>query len=172
MEEYFPAPERRYPSPSAQRRSGEHWKARFGLAFVVVLTLCSAGVLFHLAGLGVGMASNSLRGVQGAPARPTAAATVAAAAGQAPGNQPAAPPPAPTATTAAAAPSGPTATSAPGTGPTPTTRPGQREYVVQGGDTLFAIAQRNNTSIDAIVAANNLPNRNSTLSIGQKLVIP
>jgi LysM repeat protein len=43
---------------------------------------------------------------------------------------------------------------------------------VQGGDTLFAIAQRNNTSIDAIVAANNLPNRNSTLSIGQKLIIP
>jgi LysM repeat protein len=43
---------------------------------------------------------------------------------------------------------------------------------VQGGDTLSAIATKNNSSVDAIVAANNLPNRNVTLNIGQKLVIP
>jgi LysM repeat protein len=43
---------------------------------------------------------------------------------------------------------------------------------VQAGDTLFAISQRYGTTIDAIVAANNLRSRNDTLSIGQRLIIP
>ena len=68
MEEYFPLPERRYPSPSAQRRSSEHWKARFGLVTVVVLTLLSAGMMFRLAGVGIGIAISPLRG-QAAPSR-------------------------------------------------------------------------------------------------------
>jgi hypothetical protein len=37
---------------------------------------------------------------------------------------------------------------------------------------LFAIAQQNNTSIDAIVAASNLPSRDTPLRIGQRLIIP
>jgi LysM repeat protein len=44
-------------------------------------------------------------------------------------------------------------------------------YVVQPGDTLSAIAQRFNTTVNAIVQANNLPNANS-LQIGQSLIIP
>jgi LysM repeat protein len=187
MEEYFPLPERRYPSPSAQRRSGEHWKARFGLAAVVILTLLSAGLMFRLAGVGVGIAVSPLRGQSAAP-RPTAAATAPSAAGQPAGEQPAAPanptgqqaaaqaPPAAQPTTAATvvATAAAAAAAAPTTAaqPSPTTRPGQKEYVVQQGDTLFAIAQRNGTSVDALVAANNLRSRDATLSIGQKLIIP
>ncbi|MGH2350535.1 MAG: LysM peptidoglycan-binding domain-containing protein [Chloroflexota bacterium] len=173
MEEYFPAPQRRYPSPSAQRRNGEHWKARFGLGFVVILTLVSAAVMFRIAGLGVGTATSTLRGPSaGAPAGPTGAATAPSASGQQPGRQPAAAPPTqPAATppppaTAAAAP--PTATVA----PSPTPRPNQREHTVEAGDTLFAISQRYGTTVDALVAANNLRSRNDTLSIGQRLLIP
>ena len=43
---------------------------------------------------------------------------------------------------------------------------------MQGGDTLFAIAQRYDTTVDAIVAANNLPSRSVILRVGQVLVIP
>ena len=170
MEEYFPLPERRYPSPAAQRRSGEHWKARFGLVTVVVLTLLSAGMMFRLAGVGVGLAISPLRGqTAGAPARPAGAATAPAAAGQQPGQAPATQPTAAPAAQPAAPATQPTA---PAAQPSPTTRPGQREYTVASGDTLSSIASRNNTSVDAIVAANNLRSRDVTLSIGQKLVIP
>jgi murein DD-endopeptidase MepM/ murein hydrolase activator NlpD len=44
-------------------------------------------------------------------------------------------------------------------------------YVVQPGDTLFSIALRFGSSVDAIVAANNIANR-SLIHVGQKLVIP
>ena len=44
-------------------------------------------------------------------------------------------------------------------------------YVVQPGDTLFAIAQRYGSSVEAIVAANNIANP-SLISPGQKLIIP
>jgi LysM repeat protein len=47
----------------------------------------------------------------------------------------------------------------------------QSRYTVQPGDTLTSIAARYGTSVDAIVAANNLPNR-STIYAGQSLVIP
>jgi len=46
-----------------------------------------------------------------------------------------------------------------------------QEYVVQAGDTLSRIAQRFNTTVDAIVRANNLSNPNN-LSVGQRLIIP
>jgi LysM repeat protein len=42
--------------------------------------------------------------------------------------------------------------------------------VVQEGDTLTSIAQRFGTTIDAIIAANNLPS--TVITIGQVLVIP
>lgn len=181
MEEYFPAPERRYPSPSAQRRSGEHWKARLGLGFVILLTLISAAIMFRIAGLGVGTATSALRGQSTTPPpRPSAPATVPSASGQPPGNQPAAaaaqsPAATPAAPAGAApavpsppAPQVPTATA----GATPTARLGQREHTVQAGDTLFAISQRYTTTVDAIVAANNLQSRNVTLRVGQVLVIP
>ncbi|PJF35948.1 MAG: hypothetical protein CUN49_07930 [Candidatus Thermofonsia Clade 1 bacterium] len=44
-------------------------------------------------------------------------------------------------------------------------------YVVQPGDTLFRIALKHGTSVDAIVAANNLPSR-SIVYVGQVLIIP
>jgi LysM repeat protein len=173
VQEYFVAPERRFPSPSAQRRSGEHWKARVGLGFVIVLTLCSAAVMFRIAGLGVGSAASTLLGSSAsAPPRPTAAATAPSVTGQQPGAQQAAPAaPAPAAPAAAPpAPAAPAATPSPAA--SPTARPGQREHIVAGGDTLFAIANRYNTNVDAIVAANNLPSRATVLQIGQRLVIP
>ena len=43
--------------------------------------------------------------------------------------------------------------------------------VVQAGDTLYTISQRFGVSVDAIMAANNLSDRN-TVSVGQVLVIP
>lgn len=195
MEEYLPAPERRYPSPSAQRRSGEHWKARLGLGFVILLTLVSAAIMFRIAGLGVGTASSALRGQSSnPPSRLPEAATAPSGSGQLPGNQPAAAPqptvatgstPVPGAAVPPATPAGgqvpapaPAATAAPAAvatapqAPTPTTRPSQREHTVQAGDTLFAISQRYSTTVDAIVAANNLRSRNETLRVGQVLVIP
>ena len=170
MQEYVAAPERRYPSPSAQRRSGEHWKARVGLGFVIVLTLCSAAIMFRIAGMGVGSAASSLRGPQAAPTQRPAAGTPApgatapaAVSTAAPaGGQPAVPAgPAPT-----AAPAQPTAA------PSPTVRAGQREHVVAAGDTLSAIATRYGTTVVAIVAANNLPSSGTVLNIGQRLIIP
>jgi len=186
MEEYFPLPERRYPSPSAQRRSGEHWKARFGLATVVLLTLLSAGLLFRLAGVGIGVAISPFRG-QAASSRPTAAATPAAGeanpSGQPPADQsaataanpPAANPPAAAQQAAAQAPPAqPTvlSTAAPTAAAQSTPRPGQKQYVVKQGDSLFAIAQQNGTTVDALVAANNLRSRDVILSVGQTLNIP
>ncbi len=53
----------------------------------------------------------------------------------------------------------------------PPAQDGQILHVVQPGETLFAIAQRYGTTIDAIIAANQLDNPDS-LVIGQKLVIP
>jgi LysM repeat protein len=47
----------------------------------------------------------------------------------------------------------------------------QTRYTVQPGDTLTSIAARYGTTVDAIVAANNLPNR-STIYAGQSLIIP
>lgn len=43
-------------------------------------------------------------------------------------------------------------------------------YVVRRGDTLSSIAQRYNTTVNAIKAANNL--RSDTIQIGQRLSIP
>jgi murein DD-endopeptidase MepM/ murein hydrolase activator NlpD len=44
-------------------------------------------------------------------------------------------------------------------------------YVVQPGDTLFSIAQRFGTTVETIVAANDIADP-SLISVGQKLVIP
>jgi LysM repeat protein len=45
-------------------------------------------------------------------------------------------------------------------------------YTVAAGDTLSAIAQRYNTTVDAIVGINNLPSRSITLRVGQRLILP
>jgi LysM repeat protein len=55
-----------------------------------------------------------------------------------------------------------TSAPAPGTG---------QEYVVQPGDTLYSIAQRYGTTVDAIQQANGIVNP-TYISVGQRLVIP
>jgi len=57
--------------------------------------------------------------------------------------------------------------------PTPTTPPGGVgfPYCVQWGDTLYSIARRFGVTVDAIVAANGLPNANF-IRAGQVLIIP
>jgi len=52
-----------------------------------------------------------------------------------------------------------------------TVAPIQPGYAVVSGDSLFSIAQRFNTTVDALQSINNLSDR-STLSVGQKLIIP
>ena len=47
-----------------------------------------------------------------------------------------------------------------------------REHTVVAGDTLFALARRYESSVQAIVAANNLRDSNVTLQIGQRLIVP
>lgn len=51
--------------------------------------------------------------------------------------------------------------------PTPTT---YKDYVVQKGDSLWTIANKNNITVDELKKANNLTS--NTLSVGQVLVIP
>jgi LysM repeat protein len=88
---------------------------------------------------------------------PTAAATQTATAE--PTSEPTA---APTAT--------PEPTAIPPTAAPPTA---PRTYTVQPGDTLLAIAKKFNTTVTAIVEANNLtPQQADALRVGQKLVIP
>lgn len=65
----------------------------------------------------------------------------------------------------------PTATPAPT--PTPAQQARPRRYVVQPGDTLRAIAERNGVTVEALLRANNLtPAAADNLRIGQELIIP
>jgi len=52
-----------------------------------------------------------------------------------------------------------------------TVKPIEPSYTVLAGDSLSSIAQRFNTTVDALQSINNLPDR-STLNVGQRLVIP
>ncbi len=52
----------------------------------------------------------------------------------------------------------------------PTTTNNYITYIVNSGDTLYAIARYYNTTVDAIKTLNNLTS--NTLSIGQVLLIP
>jgi putative chitinase len=58
----------------------------------------------------------------------------------------------------------PAATTAPSTSGTVT-------YIVQRGDTLYSIARRYGTTVEAIAAANGIANPNQ-IRVGQKLTIP
>lgn len=140
--------DRRRPSPSAQRRSGELWKARLGLAAVVVLTFCSAVLMFRIAGSSLASVLGTNQPQQTVvTARPTVSGGQLASTQQAP----AVPTPAPTAVPAPAR---------------------SREHTVESGDSLFGIAQRYGTTIDAIMTANNMRDRSQVLNVGQKLAIP
>ena len=101
-----------------------------------------------------------------------------------PGQPPAAGPTAPAGATPARTvvattpvPGAPTAvrtvtTANPGAAVTATTSAGARVYSIASGDTLGAVATRNNTTVDELVKINNLPNKNVTLQVGQKIKLP
>ena len=55
--------------------------------------------------------------------------------------------------------------------PSPTPTRARQRYIVQQGDSLVAIAAEFNTTVAAVVEANNLPDPD-TLRIGQELIIP
>ncbi len=59
----------------------------------------------------------------------------------------------------------------PAEGPVTPTEPTGQTYTVQSGDTLFKIARQFGVTVDALVAANNMPNRN-LIRVGQVLQIP
>lgn len=63
-----------------------------------------------------------------------------------------------------------TATPSPTPSPTPTSQPQTIIYVVRQGDTLYSIARRYGTTVQAIMAANGLTNDN--IYVGQQLYIP
>lgn len=58
-----------------------------------------------------------------------------------------------------------------GGGGMPPSGPGGKTYVVQPGDTLYSIAVRHNTTVQALVVANNLSNPN-LIYVGQTLKVP
>jgi len=60
---------------------------------------------------------------------------------------------------------------APGVPSTETT-PGQRTHTIQLGDTLYAISRAHGTTVDALVAANELGTPAAILQVGRKLTIP
>ena len=55
---------------------------------------------------------------------------------------------------------------------TATTTGGARVHVVGEGDTLYRIAQRYGTTVEAIMAANGFSDRSKILHIGDRLTIP
>ncbi len=59
----------------------------------------------------------------------------------------------------------------PGTAQAMPPSPAASEYIVQPGDTIWSIAVRFNTTVEAIAAANRLINPNF-IYVGQKLIIP
>ena len=186
MDDYQPA-ERPYPSPANQRRTGEIWKARLGLGFVVALTLVSSAVLFRLAGLGVAAAispfqaaptSTPLGGARATTVLVTPTTLPVPAVAGTPGRQtpiPGQPAPPAAAGPGQPAPGGPTPTRAPSPAVVPTatvaTTAG-REHVVASGDTLGAIAAKYGTNVDALVRLNDFKDKNQTLNIGQKIKVP
>lgn len=140
-----PEPEDSYPHVPEPKQS--HTGSL--LAFVSVLAVLGFGFWTAVATL---TGSNDKPGAKAAPT--TAATRVTTAA----------PTVAPTA--AAASPAGtPTRspTAAPGSG---------RVHVVGEGDTLYRIAQRYGTTVEAIMAANGFTDRSKILHIGDRLTIP
>lgn len=74
--------------------------------------------------------------------------------------------PSPTPTVAPTA----TDTAAPSPSAAPSVTP--RIHVVEQGDSLYKIAQRYGTTIEAIMAANNITDRRQILHVGDQLLIP
>ena len=67
----------------------------------------------------------------------------------------------------------PTGPPSPASAPAPAAAPRiGGEHTVQKGDTLFSLARRYGTSVEALVAANGLGARDAVLPVGCRLVLP
>jgi LysM repeat protein len=176
-------------------------KARLGFALTVVLAVCSGALLFRvLADRGVGESVRTYPDRRPLAAAPSPASQVQATAPLAATSIPTAAPlvdagarapaqaavivvPVPTAIPAVAVPTAipaPTATAVTVVAPQAAApiRPPQvaeslpRTHVVEAGDTLFNIARRSGTTVDALVSVNDLGSRDAIIRIGQRLAVP
>jgi LysM repeat protein len=171
-----------------------------GGLYLAVVSPFGSTIVLRRAGTGPRSAPNlpTLTVVPGSGGSPIAVLTITprpvptpTATAEAPSPTMTAEAPNPTATAAGASPTAaatrstpgptraPTGTITPGprvTGTTPaatsTPPPGSRVYTVQSGDTLFALALRYSSSVEAIMRANDIPERSTPLRVGQRLVIP
>lgn len=134
-----------------------------------------AGAALVLGAAGIAMASGVIRPGE-AGASPTASASPSASPSPTVSPTPTATPrptPSPTveATPSPTAVPTPVPTPVATPAPTPPPAPVQTTYVVQGGDTLAAIAQQFGTTVEALQAANGIEDPDE-IFIGQVLVIP
>jgi nucleoid-associated protein YgaU len=151
---------------------GRHTPGRYAFMVVALVSLAAFFAIFEAArAIGPVLPRADVAGrflAADRPALPLAAATWSAPQATPMPPQAAQPTAAPPAQPTVPA---PTPTPAAGATPTPTTT-GERIHVVQAGDTLWSLAQRYDSTVEAIVAANNLTDRSATLRIGQTLIIP
>ncbi len=178
------------PSPTEYRRSDEAQRSRLGYTIAVLGALLAALLTFWLATRATSLVDRLVFGPrpQSRPAltreTPPAAPSAGRRADAAPSNAPTPAPAATAASTGTAAPATtavPTATAAavvgtvrPSTASAATPGPAkpERVHTVQRGDTLYTIAQRNGTTVDALVAANRLGGPSAVLAVGQQITIP
>lgn len=80
--------------------------------------------------------------------------------------------PSPSAAPSAAPSVAPSATPATTPSPSPSPSPAAAIYIVKKGDTLYAIAVRNKTTVKAILAANPAITNPNYLKLGQRIIIP
>lgn len=131
------------------------------VVFLLVLLVLVLGLFGVLSICRDSVSRTAQRAVETARAQPPAVASAASF-----------PPPIPTATPTAPPPSfSPSPAVGSPLAASPSPAGGERVHVVQAGDSLFAIAQRYNVSLDDLLRANNLT-RDSVLQIGQRIVIP
>lgn len=149
---------------------GRHAPGRYAFLAVLLVSVAAFFAVFEAA-RGIEPALRGLgTAVRGPSLERAAPALVASPVPQATPSTPQAARPAATPAQQAAAPA---ATPAAPSRATPTaTAVLERTHVVEAGDTLWSLAQRYDSTVEAIVAANNLPDRSATLRIGQTLVIP
>jgi LysM repeat protein len=179
------------PSPTEYRRSDEAQRSRLGYTIAVLGALMAALLAFWLATRATSLVERLVFGPrpqsrsaltrEAPPAAPSAGRPAAAAPSSAPTPAPAATA-APTGTAAPATTAVTTATAAapvvgtqrPSTtgAATPGPTKPERVHTVQRGDTLYTIAQRNGTTVDALVAANRLGGPSAVLAVGQQITIP
>lgn len=144
--------------------------AAYTLTFVLVIIVLGAALLLGLSwafGGGAGGLAGQL--FDRATPGPVALATATPVSRALPPGQPAAVPTAP----AGGATPGVLPTLPPlSPTPVPQPTPAPRRHKVEAGDTLFGLARRYGTTIEAIMAANGFTDRNRTLRVGEELVIP